>query len=332
MKTRDRKMDVVKGLLVIGMVYCHVIQFFVNTENKTVINQVTFYINAVTFSGFVFTFGYTGYLAYFSKNFKQSYQKMLLTFFRLLGVFYISGLSFRILAERRPYFKGLLMPILLLEDIPGWSEFIISFAILILVGIVLFKPIKILVENKPFFWIITPALLASTWLPYEMVTDSRIGLLIGTTRFASFPVLQYVPYYLLGVYFARYRIEINKWIILAATILSGIALVSMGMNHWMQPQRFPPSVCWVILPALPLTIYYYIGYFVQQKEWRWNWLFLLGQNSIIYLLLSNIIIFALSGVKGIRGLNSIGAMVMNVVLLGIISLVIQMSRPIHSQK
>lgn len=329
MKIRDRKMDVFKGLLVIGMVYCHLIQFFVNTEKEPVINFVTFYINVVTFSGFVFTFGYTSYLAYFSKSFKQSYQKMLITFVRLLGVFYISGLSYRVLAERRPYFKGLLMPILLLEDIPGWSEFIVSFALLMLVGLVFFKPIKLLLENKLLFWIITPLLLISTWLPYEIITDSRLGLLVGTTRFASFPVLQYLPYYLLGIYFVRYQISINKWVIIVATVLTGIALLSMSLNQWAQPDRFPPSIFWIILPALPLVIYYYIGHFIQHSKWSWNWLFLLGQNSIIYLLLSNIIIFALSGVKAIRGLDSIGAVVINIVILSVISLIIQMSRPIN---
>lgn len=331
MQTRDRKMDVVKGLLVIGMVYCHILQFFVDLGGSFLARQITFYINAVTFSGFVFTFGYTSYIAYFSKSFRESYQKILRSFLKLLGAFYISGFSYRILAERKPYFKGLAEPILLLKDIPGWSEFIISFAMLMLVSLILFVPLKKIVEHKRLFWIVTVALLFTTWIPYERVTSIHLGLFIGTTRFAAFPVLQYMPYFLLGIYFKRYEIKPDRWLALGATILTGIAVISMGMHQWAEPGRFPPTLMWIVLPALPLAIYFFIGHLIQTFELKWNWLFVLGQNSMIYLLLSNIVIFALNGVKGIRGMTIAKGFVMNLILLGAITLIIQMSRPIKGK-
>ncbi|HHX60596.1 MAG TPA: hypothetical protein GX707_07760 [Epulopiscium sp.] len=332
MQKRDLKMDVFKGLLMIGMVWCHIIQFFVNVEQNPGMDYVMGYINAITFAGFVFTFGYTSYIAYFSKYFKDVYRKIIMASFKILGAFYISGISFRVFVEHKPISWELVKNILILKDIPGWSEFIISFALYILIAGILFYPIKRLIEMRLLFWIIVGVLLLTTFISYEKVNSIQLGLLIGTTQFACFPVVQYMPLYLLGVYFKRYEITMDKRIMIGAVILSGISLVKIALNNWQLPGRFPPTLFWVILPAFPLYLYYGVGHMVEKHKVRCNILLVLGQNTMAYLLLSNLIIFALSGVQGIKPLNSMTAFIANIVLLGLITYLLKLYRPLTKQK
>ena len=94
MNTRKREIDIQKGILTIGMILCHCIQFFGKEEyglQKILVNL----INLSTFSGFMFCFGYTNQVAYYEKSWKSSSVKMLRNVFRILIAFYISGICGR---------------------------------------------------------------------------------------------------------------------------------------------------------------------------------------------------------------------------------------------
>lgn len=62
-------------------------------------------INLSTFSGFMFCFGYTNQIAYYRKEWKNSFGKMLKNVCRMLIAFYISGIAYVALVEER-YFVG----------------------------------------------------------------------------------------------------------------------------------------------------------------------------------------------------------------------------------
>ncbi len=326
MKTRDYKMDIYKGLLVFGMIYCHILQFFVDLGNNQGADYITWFINAITFSGFVFTFGYTSYIAYFSKEFKSVYQKMLLVSLKLLMAFYISGIAFRIFVTNNRLSFGMVKNIVLLRDIPGWSEFIVSFAIYIALAVILYKPIKRLVEMKRLFWMIVGILLLTTFIPYDTIDSTQLGLVLGTTKYAAFPVLQYMPFYLIGVYFKRYEIAYDKPILIGSLVLSLLSLIYIGIRGWQLPNRFPPSIFWIILPCGALYLYYLLSRLLLRTNRIKSILVLIGQNSMSYLLLSNILIFAIAGTKGIGQLNVITGFVANVLLIGLITYIIRMVR------
>ncbi|MBB6692153.1 DUF1624 domain-containing protein [Cohnella xylanilytica] len=57
-KPRERAIDLFKGLLVIGMVYCHTLQFFSDPQAYPNGQRIIDLVNLITFSGFVFAFGY----------------------------------------------------------------------------------------------------------------------------------------------------------------------------------------------------------------------------------------------------------------------------------
>lgn len=90
-----------------------------------------------------------------------------------------------------------------LYDIPGWSEFLISFALyglLLIVGYAVFDWLS----RKPFACLFVSALCVCSCLvvPYGEI-PTHLALLIGGRNFSYFPIVQYMPYFLCGMLYAQ---------------------------------------------------------------------------------------------------------------------------------
>lgn len=233
-KRRERAIDLFKGLLIVGMVYCHTLQFFSDPAMYPSINRWIDFFNLITFSGFVFSFGYVSQLAYYSKPFRKACPRMLAAALKTLLAFYVSGTAFRVFHDGAPLHWETIRPIMLLKDIPGWSEFLVSFTYLMVLGLVLFVPLRWLSGRKWLGFLAAGLMLAGTLIPYGAIHVPQLGLLVGTRDFASFPPIQYFPYYLLGVLFAQYRIRFD-WLVLAGSVLATDCLQHTGAI----PESFP---------------------------------------------------------------------------------------------
>ncbi|WP_197485390.1 hypothetical protein [Sporosarcina psychrophila] len=218
---------------------------------------------------------------------------MLFTGLKTLVAFYISGLAFQVFIGDQPLNMDTIMPIILLQVIPGWSEFLVSFALIIFIGLVLFHVI-IWISGRPIiFWSITSLLYVTTWIDYGQFDSTYIGLLVGTTKFPTFPVLQYIPFYLIGIYFAKYRIEF-QWKYLIISILGTTPLYFYLMtNNFQLPERFPPSMYWIIGPVFFLYLYYVLSKFLEKRVKGPGILQIMGENVLFYLIISNVFIFSL---------------------------------------
>jgi hypothetical protein len=71
-------------------------------------------------------------------------------------------------------------PTIIPQDIPGWSEFLISFSLIMFIGLLLFHPLRWLSDRKLVFWFVVIVLLFTTFFDYSAVTMNQIGLFIGT--------------------------------------------------------------------------------------------------------------------------------------------------------
>ena len=141
MNARKREIDIQKGMLTVAMMLCHCIQFFGKEEyglQKILVNL----INLSTFSGFMFCFGYTNQIAYYRKEWKNSFGKMLKNVCRMLIAFYISGIAYVALVEGKIFRWKFVAEVVMLKKYPGWSEFLVSFAAVLLVGIFLYPIIR----------------------------------------------------------------------------------------------------------------------------------------------------------------------------------------------
>ena len=321
---RDVSLDTFKGLLVFGMMYCHVLQFFGNSAMPAV-RTITTFVNLITFPGLMFSFGYVCQLAYFRKDLKDVYDRMLITGLKPLIAFYISGSCFRVIVDRRSFNWETLSKILILEDIPGWSEFFVSFSLVILVALALFKPLKKLIEKRRVFWLITPSLFFTTLIPYEKVTINQVGLLVGSTRFPTFPVLQHMPFYLLGMYFSRYEKVLDPKLFLGSIIATATS-ISYSIVYKRMPGRFPPSIMWILSPMLFLYVYYLVSKLLADKEIRTGAIQLLGKNVLLYTLVSNIFIFIFERVQGHVFLGPIGCLGITFLVALVVSYLICIAR------
>lgn len=228
---RDYAINYFKSLLVIGMIIGHCVQLLTDYRPQF-IEYFSDYINLITFSGFTFSFGYVYYKAYIKKNILNK-KRFLIPSYKTLFAFYISGFFFRLLVipGRWLTFKEY-VKILLLWDIPGYSEFLLSFFIISLLFCILFKCIKKYFENDNLIFIAIILSLAMTFFPYKYILINEFGLIIGSNKFPCFPIIQYSCLFFIGFYFAKNNIKYNKiiFVISCITLIIFLLIGSATIN------------------------------------------------------------------------------------------------------
>ena len=245
-KERNQEIDIMKGLLTLAMILCHCLQFF-GKEDAGIEKILVNVINLTTFSGFLFCFGFVCCLAYFQGDTRRGIVHMLRNMIRLLLAFYISGLAYMAFKEQKIFRKDFIREVLTLRRYPGWSEFLASFAAVLLVGALLLPALR-----KTNGWVVIGAAvvsLASCFIPYEKITNPWLALFIGSGSYTTFPVLQYGVYFVAGVWAAKRK----KWpdwkLFFGAAILSTPCIWYCWKYNGL-PGRFPPPLecgsitCW----------------------------------------------------------------------------------------
>jgi len=191
---RAAGLDCLKGLLVILMVFCHVMQFFADTRAFPHALIWMEAINLLVFPCFLFVFGRTLWLAYLSKPFRAAWPRMARQAAVLYGAFCLSGIGYRVLAENKPLRELTVSRVLALQDIPGWSEFLLAFALLSLLALAGFTLWHWLVDRGALLGVVCALpVVASALIPYGQIGSVRLALFIGGTQFAYFPALLYMP-------------------------------------------------------------------------------------------------------------------------------------------
>lgn len=282
---RDKSIDLLKGFLTITMILAHIIQFFpLNKLTASISN----YINLTAFSGFMFCFGYVSYITYTKKTNKNIYNKNLLKHFcKTIAVFYICAIAYTLLISNNFTYKELLN-ILILQKVPGYCEFLLSFSFLYIL-IYIFKDKLFQANNKLLIFLIILSLL-TTQINYEKININLIGIFIGTTKFNCFPIIQYLFYFIGGIYFAKNKIVFNKKIY-AITLISTLSFISYFIITKRMPNRFPPSILWIIGGAEFIYLYYISFKKIKSNNKLISTIEKVGKNTLSYLTLSNIIIF-----------------------------------------
>ena len=298
---RDRSIDVGRGVLVLLMVYGHVLQFFGDAQLFPLVSDLIGVVNLTVFGTFVFYFGATAELAYLKKPYFQALPGMVKTGLRAYAAFCLSGIGYRVLRENKPFAVGTVRRVLTLSDIPGWSEFLIAFALYSLLLIVGFAAFRWL-AGKPLAALAVGAACVGCCLivPYGAV-PTPLALLIGGTKFAYFPVVQYMPYFLAGLLYARGE----RGRLLAAAAACTAAGAVDFLLHGL-PSRFPPDWGWILLPCLLTAAVVMLsralcalsGSGVRKiADALCGVLGRLGGASLYYLLTSNLVLFTLAGKK-----------------------------------
>ena len=317
---RNGSIDVGRGLLVVMMVYCHVLQFFGSPAIFPVEYDLMNVINLSVFPTFTFFFGMTCAYAYLNKTYRQALPRLIKTCLRIYVVFVISGVGYRVLRENGQFNTETAKKVLLLLDIPGWSEFLISFSAYALMLMVLFPFFKWIKDRLQMYLLVSLACLGFCFIDYDSVLLPHVSLLIGGTGFAYFPAVQYMPYFLAGIICADADQKTKRFLAAIAGIASGIGIV-----YWIKegmPSRFPPHYAWILLSAGNTALIALLGNTLDRlrksnghRGFRILVMALenMGARSLYLLLASNLVIFTLSGsaaipeVAGIAGLSAHGS-------------------------
>lgn len=136
--------------------------------------------------------------------------------------------------------------------------------------------------------------LLSTFIPYSMVKIPPIGIIIGTTRFSCFPIVQYLPFFLIGLYCQSRNVFYNKYLLLIA-FLSTTFITSLFVKTHICPNRFPPSLEWILWAPAFTMAYYVISDKLAKSKMHIimrNVILIYGRYTLDYLVISNVIIFA----------------------------------------
>jgi hypothetical protein len=291
---RAADLDLLKTLLVWGMITAHCIQLLALRPKPPAL-VVSDFINVITFSGFMFAFGLGVGLSKRDKGWGQRLWPVVL----LLLATWISELAFTVLVDKKPLTPDLLVPLFTLSRLYGWSEFLASFTILYLV-IAVARPLLVRIATNPIFLgIVILLCFASTWIVVSQDAP-LLATIVGTTNFASFPLLAYLPWFLVGIAFGRDRSRPN----LIDWLLTTIATVAFAYVVWRQggelPGRFPPTILWVVGAALPILLYLALSRAIAATGRVPQLLLAPGRHVLASLLLSNLIIFGLRYAQGFR--------------------------------
>ena len=287
-----KKIDILKGLLTLQMIFAHCIQFYVDMEKNTVALHISEYINLTTFSGFLFCFGYVSYLAYFRKERREASWRLLSNAGKLLAGYYVSCFCYVIFVERLPLRMDMALDLILLKRLSGWSEFLFSFALVMVIEFLLFP---LFAEKKKWgLLVMTLVSVLACFFPHREV-GSIMGSLIGGYGGTFFPVIPYGIYLLAGIWMAKEQIKFKKSIFVAAcagTIWHTIDYIWISCT---QPSRFPLSFSYLVGASLFIYLYYLLAIVLEEKkEGRFVcYLKNVGKNSLFYLLVSNLMIFSL---------------------------------------
>lgn len=284
MKQRDKSIDLMKSILVVQMIIAHITFFF---SRKGQMSLLGIYTNLVAFSGFMFTFGYVCYKAYIAKSNVNLGKHLIKEFILTIIAYYISGLAYTILINGT-FNSKVLVRILCFQKIAKYSEFLLSFAFIYPLIYIFSKAFKKMTGIHYLGLALVSFIF--TFFDYTNIKIPLLGIFIGTTSFACFPIIQYSSYFLAGDYLAKKDKILDKTI-LGIALLGFIVFIGSIYTFKQLPERFPPSIFWIMGGYLFVYTYFILSKYLASCLKETNLILSIGANSLIYLVISNLVIF-----------------------------------------
>lgn len=283
---RAADLDLLKTLLVVGMVGAHVIQL-ITFRARPEAAIFAEYANLVSFSGFLFAFG-IGLGLPKPEGRKRSLWRQLRPSLLLLLAVYASSFAFALLVDRKKLDPQLILDVVTMQRLFGWSEFLATFFMLSLLTLVA-RPALLAIGRNPWLLVVaTLACLATTFYSTGAIVP-LLPTLVSHTGFANFPLLPYLPWFLLGIWYGSH--PVRAWHFVPALAMSGY-LYGVTMQTGQFPNRFPPTILWIVGPAAILLAYLWLCRFVAARVSLPDVLLTPGRHVLSFLVLSNIGFFA----------------------------------------
>jgi hypothetical protein len=280
------------------MILAHSLQLLSKNEGNYWVFSTL--VNLFTFSGFFFCYGYVFFLSYFSKPKDKVKKNILTTAWKTLVAYYVVAF-FSLALIYAKYINAdfdfsfvNILRVFLFFEIPFYSEFLLSFFLITTLSFLFFNKFVFLSKNQTLiFLLIGICLLWAFLCPSNFPLHNQAALLVGTSSYSAFPVIQYLPFFLMGVLFSKNSIPVNFSGFFLSLIGTSLFAIYVYINKGI-PSRFPPSIFWILGSTGILYSLLSIARLLEQHKIVYNSIASIGSNALIYLVLSSIIIFSLS--------------------------------------
>lgn len=324
-KGRQTAIDYLKAFLVIGMILAHSLQLL--SKPSGLLWAFSTGINLITFSGFFFCFGYVFYWAYLTKPLTAVRGKIFRTAVKTLLGYYVAALSSLLILSPqfsgRPYIVSVdgLLEVAIFKQVPGFTEFLLTFFLITALVGLFFSFFRAVAHS----WLLTLLVSSIGWLtaillPVDLSLGSPLSLFIGTQAHFVFPLIQYLPVFLMGLAFACHNITWHPIIGLLA--LCGTSLF-MGyyVYYGHEPRESSPSIYWLLGSYGVLYMYFLLTKWLERQSFSLPYLLSVGRNTLFYLIVSNLMIFALRRNLQVEPLT---ALLIGVLIIGVIGFLINL--------
>ena len=272
--------NIFKAFLVINMIIAHTIQLLSPLGGWADLYSDT--INLITYSGFIFAFGYVYQLNYQDKDIPI--KKQLRNIYSPIICYYISCFAWMTIIDKQCNITDIMKTLLLLHIYP-YSEFILAFGLTSWIYWCIrpwLKP-KLLLPAAGILLLIIPCL-------YWNDSSYYIGFFIGNNHIQLWTVIPYMIFFLIGMHFAYYKTKLTS-LIWAIGIIGTSYFYFRYRCLGVAPSRYPPARTWITGSWIYLIAYLWTARQIHSSRMLNN----IGENSIVYLLLSNIILFGMRG-------------------------------------
>lgn len=289
-KQRDAVANYLKSLLVIGMVIAHSLML---ANNPSAFGRAfVVVINLVTLPGFIFTFGYVYQRSYCVTKHKPKVHSFLLKNVKVIVAFYLSTIFYRLIVTPGRWLTlSEIRDIILIKDLTPFSEFLVLFFLISLAFYIFYNQIFEILQSKLAIFIIVSLSLLSTFIPYEKITDRYLSLLIGSTNYPTYPILQYWMFFMIGMYVSKFGIDQHKAINIVVTSIGTIAFLVYLTITSKLPTRVPPTLLWQVGGLALLYALFSLSKYLYQRFDIIRILNIIGENTILFLFMSNLLIF-----------------------------------------
>ena len=255
---RELKIDLIKAFLVLGMIFSHSLDFFIN--RTYISNIVGNFLNLVSFPGFLFVFGYNSYNAYIKNEKRNINKKIVKKIIKLILCYYISGYIYIFLINENYKYIDYIKILFFLKP-AGYSEFLLTFALIYLLVLLCRKQLRIISE-KDIYMIICIIISIVFILIEPIKKEIPFSYLFLKTNIMSFPLLPYFNIFIIGMYFAKNKPIFNSKVCI---ILYGMLCYYVIMSSEHLAIRYPVNIAYISGSYVFIYIYYYIFDFIENK-------------------------------------------------------------------
>jgi fucose 4-O-acetylase-like acetyltransferase len=288
---RDATIDVYKGGLTLLMIAAHVVQLCRSSGGAA--EALSLAANLTCFPAYLFCFGFACHRAYLAPDRAGRTRPLAATILKILAAYYASAIAATLFLSRAPL-PAAISGLLLFERIPAYSEFLLAFAATLLVARIARAPLLRIASSPNATALALALLLLTTFLPYSLVQRPQLGILVGSDSVSLFPVLQYFGFFLLGVH-----VSIHPDAATRASVAAAAAALAAWSVQFLAggapPERFPPSATWILLSFAAVVVGLAASGRIGASALLRAKLAAIGENVLFYLLLSNLILFAVVG-------------------------------------